>query len=63
MMEQGKFKTDKFIDILKSENINIAAHDNIQNCFLVDGKIDINKSESYKMVYILYRIRVHNWRL
>lgn len=44
----GKVKTDEFIDILKSENINIAAHDNIKNCFLVDGKIDINKSESYK---------------
>ena len=57
----GKVKTDEFIDTLKSENINIIPNEDIQNCFWVDGKLDINNSESYKkMVYIQFRILVHN---
>ena len=44
----GKVKTDEFIDTLKSENINIIPNEDIQNCFWVDGKLDINNSESYK---------------
>ena len=44
----GKVKTDEFIDTLKSENINIIPNEDIQNCFWVDGKLDINNSKSYK---------------
>ena len=44
----GKVKTDEFIDTLKSENINIIPNEDIQNCFWVNGKLDINNSESYK---------------
>lgn len=45
--EDGELDTEKFIEILSEDGINIIPHASINGCFLVSGRLDIIGSKSY----------------
>ena len=53
----GEFDKEKFIGILKNEGLEISADSEIEGCFYVRSKLDINRSKAYQDGYFTLQNR------